>query len=180
MTSSIDIMSDTRNENEEWGHFIDVDHTLLSTKNRARAITYPVIPVIRENKVYQAPYTNYITDNYNEEYRNLSYSRYAIIYIIEKLLYPLLKLVNKHSHVNGVEKYNLLPLKVRSLIDIRSSKNDETVKNVRFQHTVGYTYTIDETSEDWDENKMYKNSRMSMSAMATVSIVSIYVVYILL
>lgn len=179
MKSSIDSMSDTRNENEEWGHFIDVDHAQLSTKNRTRAISYPIIPVIRENKVYQAPYTNYITDN-NEDYRNLSYSRYAIIYMIEKVVYPLLKLFNKHSHDNGVEKGNLLPLKVRSLIDIRSSKNDETVKNVRFQHTVGYTYTIDETSEDWDENKMYKNSRMSMSTMATVSIVSIYVVYIFL
>ena len=179
MTSSIDIMSDTRNENEEWGHFIDVDHALLSTKNRARAVTYPVIPVIRENKVYQAPYTNYITDNYNEDGRNLSYSRYAIIYIIEKVIYPLLNLFNKHSHDNGVEKGAILPLKVRSLIDIRSSKNDETVKNVRFQHTVGYTYTIDETSDDWDKNKMHKNSSMSVSTMATVSIVSIYVVYIL-
>jgi len=178
MKSSIDSMSDTRNENEEWGHFIDVDHAQLSTKNRTRAITYPVIPVIRENKVYQAPYTNYIMDN-NEDYRNLSYSRYAIIYMIEKIISPLFNLFIKQSHDNGVGKGVILPLKVRSLIDIRSSKNDETVKNVRFQQTVGYTYTIDETSEDCDEKKMYKNSRVSMSTMATVSIVSIYVIYIL-
>ena len=84
MKSSIDSMSDTRNENEEWGHFIDVDHAQLSTKNRTRAISYPIIPVIRENKVYQTPYGNYNVYDNNEQHKNLNYYRSPVLYIVEK------------------------------------------------------------------------------------------------
>lgn len=172
----IDVSPDTRNENEEWGHFIDVDNTLLSSKNRTRSVT---CPVIHGNKVYQTPYGNYVYDN-NEQSKNLTYYHYPVLYIVEKIISPLLKLFSRKSNNNGTQKNVNIPVKVRSLLDIKTSKYDERVTTVSFRPTMAYNYTIDELVEDDDEDDMYKSNKVTVSIMATASIVTVYVLYILI
>lgn len=172
----IDISPDTRNENEEWGHFIDIDYALLSSKSRTRSVT---CPVIHGNKVYQTPYGNYVYDN-NEQHKNLTYYRYPVLYIIEKIISPLLKLFSRKSNDNGTQKHANIPVKVRSLLDIKTSKNDQRVTTVSFRPTMVYNYTIDEMVEDDDEDDMYKSNKVTVSIMATASIVTVYVLYILI
>ena len=173
----IDVSPDTRNENEEWGHFIDVDNALLSSKNRTRSVT---CPVIHGNKVYQTPYGNYNVYDNNEQYKNLNYYRYPVLYIVEKIISPLLKLFSRKSNNNGTQKNVNIPVKVRSLLDIKTSKYDERVTTVSFRPTMAYNYTIDEMNEDEDEDDMYKSNKISVSIMATASIVTVYVLYILI
>ena len=175
----IDVSPDARNENEEWGHFIDVDNnnTLLSSKNRSRSVT---CPVIHGNKVYQTPYGNYNVYDNNEKYKNLTYYRYPVLYIVEKIISHLLKLFSRKSNDNGRQKNANIPVKVRSLLEIRNNKHDQKVTNVSFRPTIAYNYTIDEMNEDEDEDDMYKSNKISVSIMATASIVTVYVLYILI
>ena len=176
MTSYMNVIPSAQYESEDWGHFIDIDNSLITAKNRGRSIT---CPVIHGNKVYQKPYTYYDRSFRVEQNTCVSSYNGYILNVIENILRPCLNIMFKKSKINDEQKNKNVPVQVRSLLDITTHQNDQTTKTVRFQPTTRDTYTIDETSED-DYDDMYKNSKMSVSMMATVSIVSIYVVYILL
>ena len=91
-----------------------------------------------------------------------------------------MKLFSRKSNNNGTQKNANILVKVRSLLDIKTSKHDERVTTVSFRPTMAYNYTIDEMVEDDDGDDMYKNNKVTVSIMATASIVTIYVLYILI